>query len=348
MKKPPSPSLFLVGAIWHFRYQRNGKRIQRSTRTTDGGRAEQIAWRAYRGEREIPTLAELAREWQEVHEPVVSDAHRRSVRNFSRRYLYGLGDLRIDRIGTEEVEAARNLHLAGRAPSSLNLWMRVLKLLFHWAVRRKILSEIPWQVKAMRLQKKPRTTLPVARIPEWLAAVDRACGRRTGLSTAVRLMVGIGLRESEALSSRWEWLDPARGLYTPGVTKGREATPVPVSGMLLEHLSPLRQPEGWIVVSPRGGTYSPGATRRVILVANRECGTPGVTPHRLRGTFASTLADLGVPLADIQKALRHKDSRTTMSYIEVDMSRIAAAQTEIDRRMGWRKKGEGMIEGAVG
>jgi len=339
VKKSPGPAIFRVGAVWHYRFQRGGMRIQRSTGTWDQGKAERIAWREYSGEKAVPTLGELAREWITVHELVVSDSHRRSVTTFSRAYLYGLGDRPIDRIRTEDVESARNLHMVDRAPATVNLWFRILKLLFRWALTRKVISEIPWQVKMIKLQKKPRAILPVEKLMAWLTAVDQTAGARVGIATAIRLMVGIGLREREALTARWEWYSPGRKTYTPGITKGKEADPVPVPDWLVEYLTPLAEAEGLIVESPRGGSYSPGATRKVILRANDACGTPGVSPHRLRGTFASSLAELGVPLTDIQRALRHKDSKTTMGYVEPDMERVATAQAEIARRMGWRKNG---------
>ena len=341
MKKRRGPKIFLVGSTWHFRYQRAGVRIQRSTGTSDRGRADQIAWADYLGEEMAPTLGEHAKKWLEVHEPVVSDAHWRHVRTFSKQYLYGLADLHLDRIRTEDVETARNLHAEGRAPASVNLWLRILKLLFNWAVKREVISHVPWQVKQLKLQKKPRATLPVSKIAEWLAAVDRIAGKRTGIATAIRMMVGVGLRESEALGSRWEWFDAARGFYTPGKTKGREAVPVPVPGWLVEHLALIRRPHGLIVESPRGGTYSPGSTRAMVLAANEACGTPGITPHRLRGTFATLLGSMGVPINDIQMALRHKDVKTTLGYCENDMGRVAIAQEEISRKMGMPRRENG-------
>lgn len=340
-KKRRGPKLFLEGSIWHYRFQRDGVRIQRSTNTSDRGRADQIAWAAYLGEEMAPTLGEHAKKWLEVHEPVVSAAHWRHVRTFSKRYLYGLADLHLDRVRTEDVETARNLHAEGRAPASVNLWLRILKLLFNWAVKREVISHVPWQVKQLKLQKKPRATLPVSKIAEWLAAVDRIAGKRTGVATAIRLMVGIGLREAEALGSRWEWLDVERGFYTPGKTKGRESVPVPVPGWLIDHLAPIRRPQGLIVESPRGGMYSPGASRAVVLAASEACGIPGITPHRLRGSYAELLSSMGVPVNDIQRVLRHKDVKTTMQYLENDMGRVAIAQEEISRKMGMQRRDSG-------
>jgi integrase len=243
--------------------------------------------------------------------------------------------MRIDRIRTADVENTRNLHLDGRAPESANHWLRNLKLLFGWAVKRDLIPSVPWRVKMLKVQKKPRVILPTAKASAWLAAVDQAAGKRTGIGTAIRLMLGLGLRESESLSSRWEWLDPERSIYTPGITKGREAVALPVPGWLIEYLEPMKKTEGMIVRTPRGRPYCPGSTRVTIKKANAAAGTPGLSAHRLRSSFATLLSEGGTPVQTIQRMLRHKDVKTTVGYCEIDMSRVVAAQNEIARKMGF-------------
>ena len=341
MTKPPGPSIFLVGRIWHFRFRRKGVRVQRTTGTSARVRAEQIAWAEYCAEKMIPILRELVASWGQAHEMVVSDGHRRGVLSFGRLHLGGMGAIRIDRIRTEDVEDARNRYLKHHTQASANTWLRYLKLLFGWAVKRGLIDHVSWRVGRIRTQKKPRALLPAAKASRWLSAVDRITGKRWGLAAAIRMMVGAGLRESEALSARWEWIDFDRETYCPGKTKGREADPVSVPGWLMRFLEARRRTEGLIARSPRGGSYSKGSTREVILQANEESGTPGVSPHRLRGTYATLLSEEGTPIQDIKRTLRHKDIRTTEGYLETDMDRVREAQEGIARRMGFgRKKGE--------
>lgn len=156
--------LFRVGKVWHYRFQIDGSRKQRSTRETDRQRAEQVADQALRQaklwareSKELPTLRELVGQWLLIHHPTASRAHVKVVETFGRLHLYDLADVLIDELSTDRVE-----------------------------------------------------------------------GERTGIRTAVRLMLGLGLRESETITARWEWLDIGRQTYTPGRTKGREADPLPV------------------------------------------------------------------------------------------------------------------------
>jgi hypothetical protein len=78
--------------------------------------------------------------------------------------------------------------------------------------------------------------------------------------------------------------------------------------------------------------------------ANREHGIVGLTPHRLRGTYATLLSEAGVPIHDIQRALGHKSIMTTAGYLEVNMDRVAQAQIIIGQRMNLPRRKYGAPE----
>lgn len=352
--------LFRVGRVWHYRFQVDGARVQRSTRESVKYRAEEIASRAYehaklwaRGQEPVPTLRELFVQWIAAHELVVSRAHIKSVSTVGRLHLYGLGDVSIGALTTVMIEGARLEHLESHSRASGNHWLKSIQLVCNWAVRRGVIPRIPWQVKTLKVQKRPRAILPVSATSSWLCALDEAAGCHQGVKVAVRLMLGAGLRESETRTARWEWLDWERRTYTPGVTKGREADPIPLPPWLIEYLAPLRRPEGLMVTSPSGKACPAGFARERIRTANTHCGTPGLTPHRLRGTFATQLSEQGVPVQTIKRVMRHKDVRTTMFYLEANLGAVADAQIRIGEKMGigekatsieWRESGEAICE----
>lgn len=347
--------LFRCGQTWHYRFQINGVRVQRSTRETVKYRAEEVASRAYehaklwaRGEEPIPTLRELFVQWLAAHEPIVSSAHIKSIGTVGRLHLYDLGDVSIAALTTAMIENARLRHLETHSRSSTNHWLKAIQLVCHWAVRRKVIPQVPWTVKELKVQKRPRAILPISATTAWLAALDDYAGNHAGIKIAVRLMLGVGLRESETRTARWEWLDWERQTYTPGITKGREADPVPLPAWLIDYLRPLRRDEGPMVVNSHGRSCSASFTRRSIQSANAVCGTLGLTPHRLRGTFATQLSEQGVPVQTIKRVMRHKDVRTTMFYLESNLGSVVGAQHRIAQQMGlspskveseWRESG---------
>ena len=343
-----SANVFKKGEVWHYRFQVGGARVQRSTRMRNRRLAEKKAEQEYEaavvranGGQPVPTLDQLIEVWIVVHRPVASAAHIRSVDTFRRLHMYDLGTKAIDSITTADVELARNLHLQDHKPASANHWLRILKLLTMWAVKRGTLATPPWRVSMLKVQKRPRATLALDVARTWFDAVDDAAKRTPAVATAVRMMFGLGLRESECASARWEWVDWQRATYTPGITKGREAEPVPMPAWLVEHLEPLRQAQGLIVVREDGKEFQSGFARQVMRKANSSCSLKGITPHRLRGTFATLLSEAGVPVQTIQRVMRHKSPVTTMGYLEKNLDLAARAQDQIGANTGMMRRESG-------
>lgn len=333
--------LFRVGKVWHYRFQINGARVQRSTRETIKHRAEAVAEKAFnraklwaRGDEPVPTLRELVVQWLDIHRPVVSAAHLDVVERFGRLYLFDLGDILIDELTTEQIETARNTFLESHAAASANQWLNVLKLVCRWAIRRKLIPALPWTVKRLKVQKRPRAMLPIASARAWLGRIDQLDGEGGPVAIAVRLMIGMGLRESETITARWEWIDWPRRTYTPGVTKGREADPLPMPGWLVEYLHSRREEAGLIIARPDGSAYGAGFARRKMLAANEATGVGRITPHRLRGTLATLLSEEGAPIQTVQRVMRHKSASTTMAYLEVRMDLASRAQERIAESAG--------------
>jgi integrase/recombinase XerC len=342
-----SVHLFRRGNVWTYRFQINGVRVQRSTRETVKHVAEAIAERAYRhakmwarGDEPPVTLKQLADLWLSSHESLVSPHYIRLVSTFARLHLYALSDVPIDELTTPLVEAALLEHRRGRAVSTCNYWLIILRMLGKYAVRRKLIPELPWKVKLMKVQQRPRAILPLSRVTEWLAAVDDYARTRPEISTAVRLMAGLGLRESEVLSARAEWLNWERRTYTPGVTKSRSTIPLPVPPWLIEYLRPLCGSTGLIVSRPDGRPCAPGFTRRAMLAANQATGIGHVTAHRIRATYATTLSEAGLPIQTVQLLLRHASPLTSMRYLEINLQQAIDVQAVIAQKAGLQAKPE--------
>lgn len=353
-----SATLFRIGTskIWHYRYQVAGERVQRTTRLTVRQEAEIVAARAYddavtraNGGKPVPTLAELFTEWQLVRAPVASIAHRRSVDVIRRLHLYDLGDLPVSDITTLHIEKARNLHLVERKPASANAWLRVIKLIVNWAVKRDILQRLPWQVTMLKVQKVPRAILSLASAGAWLEQIDKATADTPEVAVAIRLLFGLGLRENEAATARWEWIDWERKTYTPGITKGREADPCPMQQWLVDYLLPLRKGEGLIAPRVDGSQLQSGYARTAMKTANTKCHIKGLTPHRLRGSYATLLSEAGANIQTIQAVMRHKSPITTMAYLEKDMGSVKRAQEKMAQEMGFtRRENETAIPAPIG
>lgn len=338
--------VFKKGKYWHYRFQiKPFPRVQRSTRLRHPGRAQQLATKAYEdalllanGGKPIPTLQQVIDRWVAKRAPTLSTAYVDSVEIFARLHLYGMGQLRIDRIDKDIVESARLEHLKGRSKATANHWLRILKMLINYA---DALPKLPFKLPAFKLQKTPRFMLPISAAEAWFAAVDHSSRRRPGVGVLVRMMLYLGLREAEAITARWEWFDWERKTYTPGVTKGREADPLPVDDRLLDYLLPIRQAHGLVAGRADGSPLPKGFAVNAMKSASKTCGVSHITPHRLRGTIATLMSERGNSIQNIQAFLRHKDPLTTMAYLEKNMDQTRRAQGEISDGIGkaWRESG---------
>jgi len=185
--------------------------------------------------------------------------------------------------------------------------------------------------------------LPPSLALRWLDEIDKS-SKRDVVSVAARLGIGLGLRESEMISARWEWLDWERRSYAPGETKDRKSEPIPVPDWLLDYLSPRRQSSGLIISKPNGAALPPGFMRNAMLRANEACEAPHITPHRLRGTFATMLGEAGTPIQEIQRVLRHKSILTTAAYLEPNSDLTRMGQRHLAARFGLDTSGEKLEE----
>lgn len=341
-RRGPSPYLYCRWSV------KGSPRTQRTTKESRIEPAWTEALRLYgeakmraRGEEPEPTLGQLVEQWVEAHTLCLSPSHVQNVERFGKLHLGGLAPLRLSQLSTALVEEARAEFLKTHVKSFANQWLAYLKLTCHWAIRRKMIRQMPFDVSKLKIKRRPKLLLPAPKTCSWLAEVDALIEHEPMIGLAIRLMMGLGLRGREAREARWEWMDFEHKTYTPGNTKGGEAWPRRIPDWLLDILRPVAKPFGPMLVTSQGDLVSAARVQRVVDAACRAAEIPRITAHRLRGTYATWLSEEGVPIQDIAKALGHKDIRTTEGYLEVDMSRVAWAQERIAARLGLGGRGNG-------
>ena len=343
MPKRFKDGLSKFGEVFHYRLLHRGKLYTGTTRCRSLPAAKE--WlSSFRDSlalgdvglkaRLIPTFEQLVSEWVLVQKGVVGMTHWNDVQGSFHRHFKTLANLRLDEVTTEKVEAIRTVYLQTRGPGGANNVLKHLNLLFRWAIHRGYIKEKPFRMKKLKVQKRPRAVIGIHQVGEFLQIVDKA--RNPHVKTAIRLMLGLGLREAEALGARWEWLDWERKIYIPGRTKGKEADPLPLPDWLCEHLRLTTQPcmEGWILPAPDGKPHRSRFTTKSIDRAGRKIGVFGLTPHRMRATFATLHSEHGTPIQIIQRMLRHKHVETTAIYLESSTEAMRLAQDRVSEGLG--------------
>lgn len=335
----------LEGGAYYYCFRINGRQYKGSTRATDLTTARKVLEEKRKAvlcgksatPAPIPSASELVKEWVAIHQATVSRQHVKSVQDVTRNWILPvLGRKPIDEASTAMVTAIRNSVLEkGLKPATANHVLRVVSLLWRHAIDAGHLEALPFKVKPIRLQKVPRPIVGAVRVQDFLAEVDR-CTRNPQIPVVIRVLIGLGLRESEALGMRWEWFDSEHRTYTVGRAKGREARVLPVPKWLWEaiHSMPKSISE-WVFPSVADG--KPHRSQFCKKVLERVCKNlqmGRVTPHRLRATFASLHAETGTPLSEIQNMLGHKNIATTMIYVETSLEAKRKAQDALSLRLG--------------
>ena len=221
-----------------------------------------------------------------------------------------------------------------------------LRAFFKLSVRRRLVGSSP--VAALRAPKRAKRLpsflgkedvgrLRDARGVEPEAAAAAACAR-----ALFEMIYGAGLRVSEACNLDVDDIEReggAKGLsgrVKVRQGKGRKDRVVPFgakAGAALDDYLPhratllaaLRGRVGdgaALYVSARGRRLDPRVVRRMLVRRGQDTGTPTISPHALRHSFATHLLGEGADLRGIQEMLGHASVRTTQRYAHVNIDHL--------------------------
>jgi integrase/recombinase XerC len=166
-----------------------------------------------------------------------------------------------------------------------------------------------------------------SRGPQWLKYRDAAI---------LELFYSSGLRISELLS-----LDVKDVDFTEEVLKvkgkGRKERMVPVGGAAMRAMQKYRQEavvtNGPLFRSVRGTRITQQAVDQMLKKYLKMSGIPfGVSPHKLRHSFATHLLDAGADLRSVQELLGHASLSTTQIYTHVTKERLKKVYDEAHPR----------------
>jgi integrase len=219
------------------------------------------------------------------------------------------------------------------APATVHAHLRVLKACLNWAVAHGYLEFNPAQ--------QATVTVHGARTPEWfrtpgdfwavLDHIDSAHGHALHNHFVVAAYLGLRVNELAALQRGDVDLVRKRvhvrhnfdKKHRPSTVKSEESEtwmPLhPEAETALAHAleqEPGASEDAVVFRGPRGGIITSTLINDALTAG---CAAAGlgyrVTAHGLRHSFANWLKTAGVPTRDIQEALRHRDQRTTATYL---------------------------------
>lgn len=225
----------------------------------------------------------------------------------------------------------------GIAKPTVRLHFAALRTFFRFLSERHGLVDNPLkQVQLPKTTRKLPVILNQTQVEEILSAPLRSPKEKQAPAWAperdtaiLELFYSSGLRLSELAGLDVEHLDP----YTESVRvlgKGRKERIIPVGAPALRAIQQYRHSAG----VQTGPLFLSKTRRRVGVKAIwsmlkkylRHTSIPlGLSPHKLRHSFATHLLDAGADLRSVQALLGHENLSTTQIYTHVSVERLRTA-----------------------
>ena len=288
-----------------------------------------------------PTLEQALNQWLAERGPRVGARHRDITETTLKQHLAEHLKTPLPALTTPAVNLAVARYLAqeGHSEGGANVLLRSLKVVVRYALKTHRLRMMPYDVPLLPVQKDPRRAMTPDDVGLLISTLEAIKAPLQAIDQ-VRLMVGLGLRVSEARMARVEALDLRAKVFTPwdpaAGTKGGEAVELPIPTWLLPHIARMagQRTEGYLIAGIRAGCPSRMHSWRWVVAARIALKWPWLTPHELRAAYATMLHEDGMSDRNIQALLRHKDPRTTQIYLRRNLADARASLDRIGRAAG--------------
>ena len=288
--------------------------------------------------RATPTLAAFV---EDRYLPYCRDRlHPLTVVNYegylTHRILPALGRKMLDEVTLEDIATLRR-RLSGESisPATVNRHLAVLRSMFNLAFRWQLMSgRNPAASPGMLREPTRDLYLDAGQTQALLKALG--IDKCQDSAAALALLAVTGARKNEALRATWEDIDLERGVLTVPRAKGGRTRYIPLSDYALAILKVQagRKVAGNPYVFPsRAREGKPlEDLRRTWTRVKKLAGLPdALRMHDLRHSFASALANRGIPLNEIGVVLGHTQLSTTQRYAHHAPQRLVETATQAIR-----------------
>jgi len=292
----------------------------------------------------IETLGQLAQDWYDYQKsrPDLAPSTVNNYQKGARHLIAWLGNVRVARIDQPAAEEYRDNRLReGAAPRTVELELRILRMIWTWGRRRGLapardLGRVPVKIDGYRLNHRTPTPVEVGKV---LAVLDGV------FLLVVRLLAITGARVSEVCALEPGSLEQENGLLALDGKTGRREFPLPadIAAELGRHF------EGCPGPLVPGSRLAPAQKVRDRLdLACTAAKVPRFTPHGLRRMVVDRMIRGGVEPATAAALTGHSVVVMLRFYRKVTEAdrRRAVLQAELGRFPSVGQVIEGPWEGA--
>ncbi len=226
-------------------------------------------------------------------------------------------------------------HRIHRIVSSLRTWFNYLE-----KIEKEIIGNPALEISKPKLPQRLPKHLEPHQVAQVLAAVEKHSRAAEKLRNwaLIGFLYGTGLRISEALNLTFDKIQYQEG-YPVGVRvigKGNKERVVPLSPTgqrALHQWLKHRKMEGtptlpyvWVntIGRMKDQRLSVRAAHNLVNLAAKEAGLGKLSPHKLRHSYGTALANSGRPLHEIKAVMGHASVATTQLYVHASQKGLEA------------------------
>jgi integrase len=288
--------------------------------------------------RDKPSLRTVTETFFEEHGPKLKQRTRAEYQRLADRHILPeLGSRRIDDIARSDVS---KLHAGHKAtPRQANHILAVLSKIMSWSEDQGWREEDTNPCRRIAKYRENRrerflTIEEIARLGKVLRTAEDNLTQNIYAIAAIRLLLLTGMRLSEVLTLKWEYIDAGRRLILlPDSKTGFK--PVPLNPPAIEVLKrlPRVKDNPYVIVGHKKGDHLKDlqAPWRA-LRADAKLGNCRI--HDLRHSYASFAAASGASLPMIGALLVHKHVATTARYTHLANDPVQQLNDEIGAMIG--------------
>jgi len=238
------------------------------------------------------------------------------------------GSLSLDAITGVDARAWHKNLTINRGPYTANRRVQLMRALYNKAIKWKLfMGENPFADVALNPERERENTITEKQLSALWNELEHS--GNSLIRDFGRLLLLTGARKSELCRMRWDCLDLDAGRWLIPDSKNGEGRTVALGDLEIRILRERRTGGEWVFASPDGKMHLKDP-KKAWDTARRNAGVPGFTIHDARRQLGTMLARSGADLKVIQKALGHKDLKTTLKHYRVaseDDQRRAKAAT---------------------
>jgi site-specific recombinase XerD len=230
------------------------------------------------------------------------------------------GSLPVSRITPGDV--VRFSLLRPTHPRATNKDLHYLGGIISWMVTVGYADPLPFKPEQMPYTK-PLPDPPTAdEVEAFLAQIKEPDKKALCI-----MMFEAGTRWNETANMRWEKVALKDGTAKV-LGKGNKWRLVLLPERVVEILTPLQQPSGWVFPNPKTGEPY-GSFKTLFKAACRRAGIRSIHPHELRHRAATDTLEACGDLMLVKEMLGHSSIQTTTIYTQVVSGRLKAAAEKV-------------------